>query len=111
MSLFPIFKTPDTLLPVIVQDVDKNDILMLAYMNKEAWDLTLQTHVATFYSRSRQKLWIKGETSGDKLIVKEVYTDCDQDTILLKVIPVGGKACHTGARSCFFNAISLKEIK
>ncbi len=90
------------LVPVIVQDVDKGDILMLAYMNKDTLKQTLDTGKATYWSRSRQKVWVKGETSGHFQIVKEVYYDCDMDTILIKVEQVGGVACHTGNRSCFY---------
>jgi len=76
--------------------------LMMAYMNRESWEATLLTGKATFWSRSRQKLWVKGESSGNVQIVKDIYIDCDDDTILLQVEQVGGAACHTGHRSCFF---------
>ena len=96
------FKKMNGLIPVIAQDYNTNDVLMLAYMNEEAWEKTLSTGFATYYSRSRQKLWVKGETSGHKQIIKEIRVDCDNDTILLKVKQVGDIACHTGSRSCFF---------
>ena len=99
-------KTP--LLPVIAQEVGSGDVLMLAYMNQEALTLTLQTGFAHYYSRSRQSLWKKGETSGHVQYVKEAYLDCDSDTILLKV-EQKGVACHTGRSSCFFNRIDINE--
>ncbi len=93
------------MVPVIVQDNDTADVLMLAYMNREAWLKTLETGKATFWSRSRQSLWLKGESSGNVQIVKAVYLDCDDDTILLRVDQIGGAACHTGYRSCFYRKI------
>jgi phosphoribosyl-AMP cyclohydrolase len=95
------FKKGEGLVPVIIQDSVTNEVLMLGYMNKESWEKTLETKNATFWSRSRNKLWIKGETSGHVQEVKEIFLDCDGDTILLKVNQVGGAACHTGHRSCF----------
>ncbi len=100
----------DGLLPVIVQDEETSDVLMLAYMNKEAFELTLSSGKATYYSRSRNKLWIKGETSGNTQIVKEVRIDCDNDTVLLKVDQIGKAACHTGHISCFHQKIENNEI-
>lgn len=98
----PNFNKTDGLIPAIVQDAQTKDILMLAYMNRASWEATLQSGKATFWSRSRQKLWLKGETSGHVQIVKEIYIDCDEDTLLLQVEQIGGAACHTGHRSCFF---------
>ena len=95
------FKKGDGLVPVIIQDASSNEVLMLGYMNQEAWEKTLATRRACFWSRSRQKLWVKGETSGHVQEVKEIYLDCDGDTLLLKVNQIGGAACHTGFRSCF----------
>ncbi len=95
------------LIPVIVQDYKDNDVLMLAYMNKDTLRQTIETGKATYWSRSRQKVWVKGETSGHFQIVKELYYDCDGDTILIKVEQVGGIACHTGNRSCFFRGGNL----
>jgi len=97
------------LLPAIVQEVNSNKVLMLAYMNKEAVELTLKTNLAHYYSRSRKKMWKKGESSGNLQHVKEIYLDCDLDTILLKVIQDGGCACHTGRESCFFNRVDIEE--
>jgi phosphoribosyl-AMP cyclohydrolase len=99
------FNKLNGLVPAIVQDFNSNEVLMLGFMNPEAWAATLSTGQATFYSRTRQKLWVKGETSGHVQIVKEIRIDCDDDTILLRVDQVGGAACHTGHRSCFFKKI------
>ena len=98
----PNFNKTAGLIPAIVQDAETKDVLMLAYMNRASWEATLQSGKATFWSRSRQKLWLKGETSGHVQIVKEIYIDCDEDTLLLQVEQLGGAACHTGHRSCFF---------
>jgi phosphoribosyl-AMP cyclohydrolase len=95
------FKKGDGLVPVIVQDASTNEILMLGYMNRESWEKTLETKRASFWSRSRKKIWVKGETSGHFQEIKEIRLDCDGDTLLLKVNQIGGAACHTGFRSCF----------
>ena len=92
------------LVPAVVQDADKGDVLMLAYMNKEALELTLSTGEAWFYSRSRRELWHKGATSGNRITVKEVWKDCDSDTILVIGTPAG-PVCHTGNRTCFFQQL------
>jgi phosphoribosyl-AMP cyclohydrolase len=89
------------LLPAIVQDAATGDVLMLAFMNREAWERTLATGEAHYYSRTRATIWHKGGTSGHVQRVKEIFLDCDRDTVLLKVEQVGGAACHTGHRSCF----------
>ena len=99
-------KTP--LIPVIAQDYENGEILMLAYTNKEAFELTLKTKIAHYYSRSRKKLWKKGEQSGHTQEVQEIYLDCDSDTVLLKV-KQNGVACHTGRYSCFFNRVDKTE--
>jgi len=98
------------LIPSIVQDYKTGEVLMLAFMNEEAWKTTLSTGKATYYSRSRQKLWVKGETSGNLQLIKEIWIDCDDDTILLKVEQLGDAACHTGHRSCFFKRVKEDEI-
>ncbi len=99
------------LIPVVVQSIETSDVLMLAYMNKEALELTIKERVATYYSRSRKSLWKKGETSGHYQYVKSLSYDCDGDSILLKVIQVG-VACHTNKMSCFFNeVISSDEVQ
>ena len=97
--------TPDFskgLIPAIAQDKEDGEVLMLAYMNQEAWDKTLETGEAHYWSRSRKKLWHKGESSGNVQKVHSIRHDCDKDTILLEVTQLGGAACHTGRRSCFF---------
>lgn len=93
-------KSSDGLIPVIVQDSQTNKVLMLGYMNAESFNLTQASNRVTFYSRSRQKLWTKGETSGNFLDVKEILVDCDEDTILIKAVP-SGVVCHTGKDTCF----------
>lgn len=98
----PNFDKGDGLVPTVVQDGDTGEILMLAYMNKEAWVKTLATGKAHYWSRSRQSLWLKGEMSGHFQLVREILLDCDEDTVLLKVEQLGGAACHTGYRSCFY---------
>jgi phosphoribosyl-AMP cyclohydrolase len=96
------------LVPAIVQDQATGQVLMMAWMNSEAYEKTLASGQAYFWSRSRQELWLKGATSGNYLTVREVWIDCDEDTLLIKVNPAG-PACHTGHVSCFFRAISLEE--
>jgi len=93
------------LLPVIAQDDESGDVLMLAYVNQEAWQETLKTGRVCYYSRSRQKLWRKGEESGNVQEVKSIYFDCDADTVLVRVNQIGGAACHKGYKSCFFRQI------
>lgn len=100
----------DGMIPVIVQDYRTSEVLMMAYMNEEAYETTLRTGKMTYYSRSRQELWVKGETSGHFQYVKSLTADCDLDTILAKVSQVG-VACHTGAKSCFFNEITKKDYE
>ena len=90
---------------MIAQDVESGDVLMLAYMNEEAYQETLKTGRVCYYSRSRQKLWRKGEESGNVQELREIYFDCDADTLLVKVHQRGGAACHEGYRSCFFRRV------
>ncbi|UCD11326.1 MAG: phosphoribosyl-AMP cyclohydrolase [Nitrospinaceae bacterium] len=94
------------LVPAIIQDAKTGQVLMLAYMNPIAWEMTLETGRAWFYSRSRDKQWMKGEESGNVQIVKEIFVDCDDDTVLLKVEQVGDAACHKGYVSCFFRKLN-----
>lgn len=101
----------DGLLPAIVQDYETSEVLMVAFMSEEAWTATLETGKATYYSRSRKKLWVKGESSGNVQLVKEIRIDCDNDTVLLKVEQIGGAACHLGYKSCFFTMIENGEVK
>lgn len=105
------FKKTGGLIPAIAQDYATGEILMLAYMNQEAFDATLSSGQATYYSRSRQTLWVKGETSGNLQRVKEIRIDCDDDTVLLKVEQLGRAACHTGHRSCFYKKIDKGSIR
>jgi phosphoribosyl-AMP cyclohydrolase len=105
------FNKTSGLVPAIVQDNETGEILMLAYMNQEAFDATVSTGKATYFSRSRQTLWVKGETSGNIQPVKEIRIDCDDDTVLLKVEQLGGAACHTGHRSCFHKKVENGVIR
>lgn len=98
------------LVPAVVQDYETNEVLMVAFMNEEAWQHTLATGKATYWTRSRQCLWVKGESSGNVQWVKEIRIDCDDDTVVLKVEQVGGAACHTGHRSCFYKIVENGEI-
>ena len=100
------FSKLDGLIPAIVQDNISNEVLMVGFMNEQALERTKTTGFATFFSRTRQTLWMKGETSGNKLQVQQMLTDCDDDTILLRVIRLGdGNVCHTGERTCFFRKL------
>ena len=100
----PDFSKSD-LIPVIAQDEQSGDVLMLAYMNRQAYDETLATGRVCYYSRSRDRLWRKGEESGNVQEVKAIFFDCDADTLLVKVNQIGGAACHEGYRSCFFRQV------
>jgi phosphoribosyl-AMP cyclohydrolase len=100
------FTKLDGLVPAVVQDADSGEVLMVGFMNDAALAATRTTGFATFFSRSRQQLWMKGETSGNKLAVQQILVDCDADTVLLKVRRLGdGNVCHTGERSCFFRSL------
>lgn len=104
--MIPELKYDDKgLIPTIIQDVENNEVLMLAYMDKTALEKTIKTGKTHFWSRSRQKYWMKGETSGNVQLVKEILYDCDEDTLLIKVKQVGSGACHTGNRTCFYRSI------
>jgi phosphoribosyl-AMP cyclohydrolase len=97
----------DGLIPAVIQDSSTNEVLMVGFMNDEALALTKQTGFATFFSRTRNKLWTKGETSGNTLEVTEILVDCDDDTVLVKVKRHGdGNVCHTGERTCFYRALT-----
>jgi phosphoribosyl-AMP cyclohydrolase len=101
------FSKLDGLVPAVVQDADSLEVLMVGFMNADALERTRTSGFATFYSRSRQKLWMKGETSGNRLEVVQMFTDCDDDTVLVKVRRLGdGVVCHTGERSCFYTPIA-----
>ena len=100
------FSKLDGLIPAVVQDDRTGEVLMVGFMNDEALSVTRQTGFATFFSRTRNKLWMKGETSGNRLQVVEMLTDCDDDTVLVKVKRLGdGNVCHTGQRTCFFRQV------
>ena len=105
------FKKCGGLFPTIVQDFETGEVLMLAFMNEDAWGETLKTGMATYWSRTRQELWVKGKTSGNVQWVKEIRIDCDDDTVLLKVDQVGNAACHTGYRSCFFKKVEGDSVR
>ncbi len=101
----PDFEKMQGLIPAITQDADSGEVLMLAYMNEEAWEKTLETGEAHYWSRSRQTLWHKGETSGNVQLIRSIRIDCDDDTLVLLVKQLGGAACHTGHRSCFYREL------
>jgi phosphoribosyl-AMP cyclohydrolase len=107
----PNFSHGEGLLPAIAQDAATGEVLMLAYMNAESYAETLATGRAVYYSRSRKKLWRKGEESGNVQHVRAIYLDCDCDTILLSVDQVGGAACHEGYKSCFFRQVTPEGLK
>jgi phosphoribosyl-AMP cyclohydrolase len=110
-SQTPDFSKGDGLIPAIAQDAATGEVLMLAYMNQESYDETLATGRAVYFSRSRNKLWRKGEESGNVQEVKSVYLDCDTDTVLLKVNQIGGAACHEGYSTCFFRQVTPQGLK
>ncbi len=98
------------LIPAVVQDATNGDVLMVGFMNRAALDQTVASGYATFYSRTRQRLWTKGETSGNRLRVMQLLVDCDRDTLLVRAITEGdGHVCHTGERTCFFQPLSEQE--
>ena len=107
----PDFDRAGGLIPAIAQDADTGEVLMMAYMNAESYQETLETGRAVYFSRSRNKLWRKGEESGNVQEVKSLYLDCDRDTILLKIKQIGDAACHTGHRSCFYRQVTDGGLK
>jgi len=104
------FEKSGGIVPAVVQDYKTGEVLMLAYMNDEAFATTQLTGNAHYWSRSKNRIWKKGESSGNLQIVREIYLDCDSDTILLKIIQVGDAACHEGYRSCFFRRIEGEDV-
>jgi phosphoribosyl-AMP cyclohydrolase len=104
------FEKAGGLIPAIAQDAATGEVLMMAYINRESWEATLATGVAHYWSRSRNKLWKKGESSGNVQEVREIRIDCDEDCVLLKVRQVGDAACHTGYRSCFYRVVRGDEL-
>ncbi len=109
--IMPDFEKQGGLVPAIAQDYKTGEILMLAYMNKEAFLKTLETGKVHYWSRSRKKLWLKGEESGHFQLLKELYIDCDEDTVLVKIEQIGNTACHTGHRSCFYRKFNPETKK
>jgi phosphoribosyl-AMP cyclohydrolase len=107
----PDFDKLGGLIPAIAQDYKTGEVLMLAFMNQQAWEATLNTGKATYWSRTRQELWVKGQSSGHQQIVKEIRLDCDADTVLLKIEQLGDAACHTGHRSCFHKKLENGSIR
>jgi len=105
------FDKLNSLIPAVVQEDKTGEILMLGFMNRAAWETTLATGKATFFSRSRQALWTKGESSGNMQLIKEIRIDCDDDSVLLKVEQIGGAACHTGYKSCFHKRVEEGSVK
>ncbi len=103
-------KNEQGLLPAIVQDHVSGEILMLAFINQQAWEKTLATGKAHYWSRSRNTLWLKGESSGHVQLIREILVDCDSDTVIYKVEQLGGAACHTGYRSCFFRRVEGETL-
>lgn len=103
-------KSEDGLIPAIVQDHETNEVLMLAYINKLAWDETLKSGKAHYWSRSRSKLWLKGESSGHIQKIHEILVDCDDDTVVYRVEQLGGAACHTGHRTCFYRIVDGEKL-
>ena len=103
------FTKLDGLVPAVAQDWKTGEVLMVAFMNEESWRLTLETGIMHYWSRSRGKLWKKGETSGHVQEVKELRVDCDDDTVVARVAQVGGAACHTGHRTCFYRSLQNNE--
>ena len=104
------FSKLDGLIPAVIQDAESAEVLMVGFMNEEALALTKQTGFATFFSRTRNKLWMKGETSGNRLQVVEMLTDCDDDTLLVRVTRHGdGNVCHTGQRTCFYTPVATNS--
>ena len=99
------FNKADGLVTAVIQDAASGRVLMVGYMNEEAFRKTVETGFATFWSRSRRKLWLKGETSGHRLVVREISTDCDRDAVLVRVEPLGPGVCHDGYQSCFYRRL------
>lgn len=102
-------KFSDGLVPVVVQDFASKDVLMMAYVSKEAYEKTVETGLATYWSRSRKEIWVKGLTSGNTQNIKEIRIDCDRDTLLYVVEQIGGAACHEGYKSCFFRKLEESD--
>jgi phosphoribosyl-AMP cyclohydrolase len=114
MSVKLDFEKCGGLIPAIAQDYRTGEVLMMAYINEESWQETLKSGYATYYSRSRQQLWKKGESSGHLQVIHQILVDCDLDTVIFKIEQLGAGACHTGHRSCFYRAVTpegLQEVE
>jgi phosphoribosyl-AMP cyclohydrolase len=112
VKMIPLrFDKGNGLLPAIAQDYKTGEVLMMAYINEEAWAKTLATGKAHYWSRSRNALWLKGESSRHYQLIKDILVDCDSDTVIYKVEQLGGAACHTGYRTCFFRRVEDSELK
>ena len=114
MSVKLDFEKCGGLIPAIAQDHRTGEVLMMAYINEESWQETLKSGYATYYSRSRQQLWKKGESSGHLQVIHQILVDCDLDTVIFKIDQLGAGACHTGHRSCFYRAVTpegLQEVE
>lgn len=110
MTPQPDFEKEGGLVPAIAQDYKTGEVLMLAWMNEDAWNASLEEGTAVYWSRSRNRLWRKGETSGRIQTIREIFLDCDGDAVLLKVDQVGDAACHTGRRTCFHNKVEHGSV-
>ncbi len=110
MVKLDFLKSNDGLIPAIAQDYKTGEVLMLAYINEESWAETLKSGYATYWTRSRQKLWKKGESSGNLQEIKEILVDCDEDTVIFKVNQIGDAACHVGYRSCFYRKVDGNKL-
>src|SRR3954453_7259324 len=110
-ALTPAFSGPDGLVTAVAQDAITGQVLMVAHMNRAAWEETLASGRAVYFSRARRRLWRKGEESGNVQNVREIFVDCDGDTVLLKVEQMGGAACHEGYRSCFFRRVTPTGVE
>ena len=110
-TITPAFSGPDGLITAVAQDAATGQVLMVAHMNREAWEETVATSRAVYFSRARKRLWRKGEESGNVQHVRTIFVDCDADTVLLKVDQVGGAACHEGYPSCFFRQVTPEGVQ
>src|SRR4051812_40861020 len=110
-QLLPAFSGPDGLVTAVAQDAATGQVLMVAHMNRQAWDETLASGRAVYFSRARRRLWRKGEESGNVQNVRKIYGDCDADTVLLRVEQIGGEACHEGYESCFFRRVTPTGVE
>jgi phosphoribosyl-AMP cyclohydrolase len=111
MELLDFTKNANGLVPAIAQEYKTGEVLMLAYINRDSWNMTLKTGKAHYWSRSRNTIWLKGESSGHVQLIHDILIDCDNDTVVFKVEQIGGAACHTGYRSCFFRRVHGQQLE